>query len=177
MAWRPYDVDAANRHIFGHASFRTAQRDIVLDILDDKDVFVLLPTGGGKSLCFQLPAVLSCGVTIVVCPLLALMQDQVQALVRGVLIDDHHSVARLCNNVIIVHLRARGAERRIKRLRIDGHCVCARVGRRRLVQKPLRASVRKSASNCKSVSLGKSAKLGRRGRGAPIPIAGRMAPI
>lgn len=83
MAWRPYDVDAANRHIFGHASFRTAQRDIVLDILDDKDVFVLLPTGGGKSLCFQLPAVLSCGVTIVVCPLLALMQDQVQALVRG----------------------------------------------------------------------------------------------
>ena len=69
--------------------------------------------------------------------------------------------------------RARGAERRIKRLRIDGHCVCARVGRRRLVQKPLRASVRKSASNCKSVSLGKSAKLGRRGRGAPIPIAGR----
>ena len=78
-----HDIDAANRYIFGHTSFRPAQRDIVLDILDDKDVFVLLPTGGGKSLCFQLPAVLSRGVTIVVCPLLALMQDQVQALVRG----------------------------------------------------------------------------------------------
>ena len=73
----------ANRHIFGHEQFRPAQRPIVEAILADKDVFVLLPTGGGKSLCYQLPAVLSRGVTIVVSPLLALVQDQVQTLVAG----------------------------------------------------------------------------------------------
>ena len=52
-------------------------------ILEDRDTFVLLPTGGGKSLCYQLPATLSRGVTVIVCPLLALMQDQVVALVKG----------------------------------------------------------------------------------------------
>ena len=84
MTARPrHALDEANRAIFGHHAFRAPQRAIVEDVLSDKDVFVLLPTGGGKSLCFQLPAVLSRGVTIVVCPLLALMQDQVQALARG----------------------------------------------------------------------------------------------
>lgn len=71
------------RYVFGHASFRDGQRPIVDDVIADHDCFVLLPTGGGKSLCYQLPAVLSCGVTVVVCPLLALMQDQVQALCNG----------------------------------------------------------------------------------------------
>lgn len=78
-----HELDLANRHIFGHDRFRPKQRLIVKDVLGDKDCFALLPTGGGKSLCFQLPAVLSRGVTVVVCPLLALMQDQVQALVNG----------------------------------------------------------------------------------------------
>ena len=76
-------LSQANSLIFGHANFRPQQREIVSDVLSDRDVFVLLPTGGGKSLCYQLPAVLSRGVTIVVSPLLALVQDQVQALVRG----------------------------------------------------------------------------------------------
>ena len=80
---RAKTLEAANTHIFGHAAFREGQRAVVEDILADKDVFVLMPTGGGKSLCYQLPAVLSQGVTVVVCPLLALMQDQVSALVRG----------------------------------------------------------------------------------------------
>ena len=62
-------VAAAAKHIFGHATFRPHQREIVSDILADRDVFALLPTGGGKSLTYQLPAVLSRGVTIVVSPL------------------------------------------------------------------------------------------------------------
>ena len=74
-------LSEANRRIFGHAAFRAKQREAVEATLNDRDVFVLLPTGGGKSLCYQLPAVLSSGVTIVVSPLLALIQDQVSALV------------------------------------------------------------------------------------------------
>ena len=70
----------ANRLIFGHSTFRPKQREAVEAILRDRDTFVLLPTGGGKSLCYQLPAVLSPGVTVVVSPLLALIQDQVSAL-------------------------------------------------------------------------------------------------
>ena len=76
------DLTLAARHVFGHASFRPGQREIIQSVLGGGDVFVLLPTGGGKSLCYQLPAVLSPGVTIVVSPLLALVQDQVSALVR-----------------------------------------------------------------------------------------------
>ena len=67
------------RH-FGHDQFRPLQREIVQDALAGQDVFVLMPTGGGKSLCFQLPALMRDGLTIVVSPLIALMKDQVDAL-------------------------------------------------------------------------------------------------
>jgi ATP-dependent DNA helicase RecQ len=67
------------RH-FGHDQFRPLQREIVQDALAGKDVFVLMPTGGGKSLCFQLPALIRDGLTIVVSPLISLMKDQVDAL-------------------------------------------------------------------------------------------------
>ena len=65
---------------FGFTSFRPLQEEIIRDTLAGKDVFAVLPTGGGKSLCFQLPALVRPGLTVVVSPLIALMKDQVDAL-------------------------------------------------------------------------------------------------
>ncbi len=68
------------KNTFGYSDFRPLQREIIQASLESRDVFALLPTGGGKSLCFQLPALLRQGLTVVVSPLIALMKDQVDQL-------------------------------------------------------------------------------------------------
>ena len=68
------------KNTFGYSAFRSLQQEIIQSSLEGRDVFALLPTGGGKSLCFQLPALLRQGLTVVVSPLIALMKDQVDQL-------------------------------------------------------------------------------------------------
>ncbi len=79
----PVPLQRLLRHHFGYSAFRPLQQEIIQDVLAGKDVFALLPTGGGKSLCFQLPALARQGLTVVVSPLIALMKDQVDALNAG----------------------------------------------------------------------------------------------
>src|SRR6202166_2957717 len=79
------DLAAAQRILrstFGFETFRPGQGDIVSAILDGRDVLAVMPTGSGKSLCYQLPALLRGGLTVVISPLIALMRNQVAQL-RG----------------------------------------------------------------------------------------------
>ena len=82
QAERMSDLDAAHkmlRSVFGFSAFRDGQADIIAAILAGRDVLAIMPTGSGKSLCYQLPALLRDGLTIVVSPLIALMRNQVGA--------------------------------------------------------------------------------------------------
>src|SRR5579863_7457308 len=76
-------INAALKTHFGYNEFRPNQREIVSAILEGKDVIAILPTGAGKSICYQLPALLKPGLTVVISPLISLMQDQVMSLAKN----------------------------------------------------------------------------------------------
>ena len=71
-----------NKH-FGHRQFRHGQEELIDAVLAGRDVLGVIPTGGGKSLCYQIPALLLPGITLVISPLISLMKDQVAALGRA----------------------------------------------------------------------------------------------
>ncbi|THF61651.1 DNA helicase RecQ [Pseudothauera rhizosphaerae] len=112
----PHPATAPARHIlehvFGYTAFRGEQEAIVEHVAAGGDALVLMPTGGGKSLCYQIPALLRSGTAIVVSPLIALMQDQVSALVEA-------GVAAACLNSSLSLEESRAVERELFAGRLD----------------------------------------------------------
>tara|TARA_B100000941_G_scaffold290291_1_gene271883 strand:+ start:1142 stop:3322 length:2181 start_codon:yes stop_codon:yes gene_type:complete len=90
-----YNLEKELKNFFGFKKFKGLQKPIIQNIIENKNTFVLMPTGGGKSLCFQLPAIIKNGTAIVISPLIALMKNQVD-LIRNMANDD--SVAHVLNS-------------------------------------------------------------------------------
>ncbi|MDA9843896.1 DEAD/DEAH box helicase [Flavobacteriaceae bacterium] len=92
------------KNIFGYDEFRPLQKEIIERTLIGKDSLVLMPTGGGKSICFQIPALCFDGITIVVSPLISLMKDQVQTLQsNGIKADFYNSSISSQEQKEIIH--------------------------------------------------------------------------
>ncbi len=95
MSQSTEDLYAHLKTFFGFSKFKGLQESVIKSVLDNKNTFVIMPTGGGKSLCYQLPALIKEGTAIVVSPLIALMKNQVDA-IRG--ISENHGIAHVLNS-------------------------------------------------------------------------------
>ena len=100
------------RNVFGYAQFRAPQAEVIATLMAGQDALVLMPTGGGKSLCFQIPAMACAGTGIVVSPLIALMQDQVAALTQA-------GVRAAFLNSTLSSIEAREIEQQLLRSELD----------------------------------------------------------
>ena len=89
------DLQQALKKYFGFEQFKGLQLEVIKSVVGNNDTFVIMPTGGGKSLCYQLPALVKEGTAIVVSPLIALMKNQVDAL-RGISVDE--GIAHVLNS-------------------------------------------------------------------------------
>src|SRR5690606_38967451 len=89
------DLHSSLKKYFGFSKFKGLQENVIQNIMEGKDTFVIMPTGGGKSLCYQLPAIVKEGTAIVVSPLIALMKNQVDA-IRG--ISEQNGIAHVLNS-------------------------------------------------------------------------------
>ena len=98
---------------FGYEDFRPLQKEIIERVLDGKDCVVLMPTGGGKSLCFQLPALMLDGMAIVISPLISLMKDQVDALQTNGITADFINSALSKNEITSVMNKAKTGKLKI----------------------------------------------------------------
>lgn len=82
MTFFMLEVESLLKQYFGYSSFRSGQHEVIQTLLDGRDCLAIMPTGAGKSICFQLPALMMPGVTLVISPLISLMKDQVDSLVN-----------------------------------------------------------------------------------------------
>ncbi|WP_299334673.1 DNA helicase RecQ [uncultured Psychroserpens sp.] len=95
MSVKEIDIHSALKQYFGFSKFKGLQESVIKSVVEGEDVFVIMPTGGGKSLCYQLPALIKEGTAIIVSPLIALMKNQVDA-IRGV--SNEEGVAHVLNS-------------------------------------------------------------------------------
>ena len=95
MVLNDTELQTSLKKYFGFSTFKGLQEDVIKNVVKGNNTFVIMPTGGGKSLCYQLPALMKEGTAIVVSPLIALMKNQVDAL-RG--ISSNHGVAHVLNS-------------------------------------------------------------------------------
>jgi ATP-dependent DNA helicase RecQ len=127
-------LELARAH-FGHHTLRPGQAEAIAQVLGGQDVLIVMPTGGGKSLCYQLPALLGPGLTVVVSPLIALMKDQVDALrAHGVAAAALHSLQPRAEAAAVLQAVAQG---RLRLLYVSPERLAAPALRAALARRPL----------------------------------------